>query len=1130
MRTVYLRLWIPVIVLLLTTALLTGMVFYHTTVQTHHLRQKKTAYVHHLMIRLQRLTEEALKHRHIQLVEQEISALGIETEINHLALITPAGKVQYATRYAWKSQKATDAIPGINAAHLSNAVKSASPVLEFSEDGKTIRAYFPILFVANGRQLRSFSYGLLFISYDLGHGLAAIWHEVLTESGLLWLSCLFLMLFFMMILDYLVNRPVNHLLRAIQNYSDAKPTESRLTGNGELAVLGDAFNELSRNLFATRQRLDRQIDLYAILSETDQLIVRTDSSQELFDEICQIAVAKERFSLAWVGLVNQENDKVDIVAKAGKGTACLEQMPVSLDGDSGKQGITGTAIKKSRHVIDNDFSACKTDGIRACAAFPIIKFGVVIGAFNVCATSRGYFDQQMVTLLDEMGKDISFALENIMLAKLKRQAENALQEKEKKWSVTLDSIADGVIVTDEDCNVIRMNPVAETLTGWTIHEAMDRPFDEVFKIINTQSRKVMEDPIAKVLQRQKAIGLANHTTLVSKQGQEYQIADSAAPIFDEQKNILGVVLVFQDVTEQYAMIEALRVSEMRFQDVIEASGSYIWELDMDGHYTYLTEKAESIKGRQLPQLLGRRPYDFMPEDEIAAAMETIGKAIADKGRFELSHRNVTPDGLTLWEEVKGQAVVDKHGNVTGVRGVGVSINQRKQTEAEVERLAYYDPLTSLPNRRMINARLAEEIAAAKRHGRFGALLFLDLDHFKNLNDSLGHEIGDELLVQVARRLSGQLRQEDLAARLGGDEFIILLAHLSDDLDSAIGKTRKVTEKLLDRLREPYTLKEYQYYNNSSIGISLFPVDNENAATVFKQADIALYRAKDDGRNSFQFYRPEMQEKAYRRLEIEKDLRQALSGQQLQLYYQPQINHYSGLIGAETLLRWVHPVRGFVSPAEFIPVAEEAGLIIDIGNWIFKQGFTQVKTWMEDGLLKEGQHISINVSPRQFKQHSFVDDLTELVKETGVDPHAIILELTEGTFLNDIDEVVEKMLHLRALGFVFSVDDFGTGYSSLSYLKQLPIRELKIDKAFIDDLEVDNDDQIIVDTIIAMAKHLKFSAIAEGVENEFQLEFLKAHGCFNYQGYFFSKPLDQETFEDYMRQHNSGNGEQKTGNR
>ena len=1131
MKTVSLRIWIPIIVILLTTVLLTGMVFYQTTIQTQGLKQQKLSSVRHLMIRLQRLSEEALKHQHSPMLEQEISSLGIEHEINALVLINPEGKVQYANRYAWKTQSAVKVVPNINAEYISSvANKSSSPIIEFSENSKIIYAYFPVLFAPETSQLRSFSYGVLYISYDLTQALTTIWYEVLTESGMLWLGCVFLMLNFMILLTYLVNKPINYLVNVMQNYSCDKLIEAKLTGKGELTLLSNAFNELAKNLFTTQQHLNRQMDLYAILSATDQLIVRTDSKQVLFDEICKITTSNNRFILAWVGLLNQETQTVEVVAKAGSSVQYLENIFISLESDVAEgQGATATAIREKKYVIKNDFLNCIHNtpwhekalkhNIRASASFPIIKFGLVVGAFNVYADTQDYFDNEAIELFNEMTKDISFALEKILLTELKKEAETTLVENEKNLSITLDSIGDGVIVLDNTNRVIRMNPVAETLTGWKASQAKGQLFNEVFHIINTQSREQIKDIVHGVLQEKKVCGLSNHTTLISKQGREYHIADSIAPILDEQQNILGVVLVFQDVTEQYAMIEALKTSEQRFQDVIEASNAYIWETDTEGHYTYLTDKVESIKGYKLSQLMGHKLYDFIHEDDIKKTKKNIHQAIQDKERFELTHRNITAEGRVLWEEIKGRVVLDEHGKVLGLRGAGVCINLRKHNEAEIKRLAYYDPLTTLPNRRMINNRLADEISLAKRHGHFGALLFLDLDYFKNLNDSLGHEIGDELLVQIAQRLKSALRREDVAARLGGDEFIVLLSNLSSDLDTAIGKARKVTEKLLDKLREPYLLKEYLYHNNSSIGISLFPLEDEDAATIFKQADIALYRAKDEGRNSFRFYRPEMQEKAYNRLEMEKDLRTALSEQQLQLYYQPQINHHTGLIGAETLLRWKHPIKGFVSPAEFVPVAEEAGLIIEIGNWIFEQGFYQTKIWQDAGILKTEQHISINVSPKQFKQNNFVDDLSSLVKKTGVNARSIILELTEGVFLSDINDTIEKMLHLRALGFIFSVDDFGTGYSSLSYLKQLPISELKIDKAFVDDLGEDNDDQIIVDTIIAMAKHLKFSVIAEGVENEQQLDFLKSHGCFNYQGYFFSKPLDKETFEDYMRQHN-----------
>jgi EAL domain-containing protein (putative c-di-GMP-specific phosphodiesterase class I) len=300
---------------------------------------------------------------------------------------------------------------------------------------------------------------------------------------------------------------------------------------------------------------------------------------------------------------------------------------------------------------------------------------------------------------------------------------------------------------------------------------------------------------------------------------------------------------------------------------------------------------------------------------------------------------------------------------------------------------------------------------------------------------------------------------------------------------------------------------------------MFPQEQHNAAAILKQADTALYRVKANGRNTFQFYHPQMQETAYKRLEMEKNLRIAINEDQFLLYYQPQFNHLGKLIGAEVLLRWVHPTLGFIPPDQFIPVAEEAGLIVEIGNWIFTHVFEQLKNWQQAGLLKSNQHISINVSPKQFEQDNFFQVLADKIAVIGFNSHAVILELTEGAFLTDIDKTVEKMLQIRSLGFTFSIDDFGTGYSSLAYLKRLPLNELKIDKAFVDDIEYDHDDRAIVETIISMANHLRLTVIAEGVETQQQLEFLKNNGCLHYQGYFFSKPLGKEAFEDFLRQNN-----------
>lgn len=949
------------------------------------------------------------------------------------------------------------------------------------------------------------------------------------QTLLFWVYCALLMFISMMILHHLINKPIRHLTSVIQNFSSNTVTRSNLSGKGELGILGNSFNHLIERQIETQNNLSKQKNLYALLSATNQIIIHLPSQQQLFDEVCQNIIKQPHLILAWIGLSNPGTKTVDILAHAGSATHYLNFLYISTDPAMPEGcGPTATAIRENRYVITNRFQdneltqswrvfAAK-ENIHASAAFPIRKFQKTIGAFNIYADQADYFSADIIGLLNEMAQDISYALENLELEHRRKQAEDMLRDREEKLAVTLNSIGDAVIVTNVCGAITTMNPVAEALTGWHFAQARGKNLAEVFVIVNTLTKEPASNPVEQILQEERVIRLPEHSTLISRQGTEFQISDSAAPIRDKNNQIIGVVLVFQDITEQYATYAALKLSEERFKDVIASSGAYIWELDMELRYSYLTPEVELIKGYPVAQLLGHRPVEFIVPEQAELVLQTMQSALDRKSSFELIYQNINPDGETLWEEVKGQVVLDEQGQAIKLRGAGVSINQRKQAEAEIERLAYYDTLTNLPNRRLLSNRLADEIVTSKRHGTFGAVLFLDLDHFKNLNDSLGHAIGDELLIQIAERLKNQLREEDFVARLGGDEFVILLPDLSDTLESAINNVRKVTEKIFAALREPYLLKNYSYHSNSSIGITLFPQEQQNAATILKQADTALYRVKASGRNMFQFYHPQMQETAYKRLEMEKNLRIALNEDQLQLYYQPQLNHLDQIVGAEVLLRWIHPYTGFISPDQFIPIAEEAGLIVEIGDWIFNHVFNQLKSWQQSGLLKSNQHISINVSPKQFEKDNFFQALSKIVRQTGVDASSIILELTEGAFLNNIDTTIEKMLQLRSLGFTFSIDDFGTGYSSLAYLKRLPVKELKIDKAFVDDIEHDSDDRAIIETVIAMAQHLKLSVIAEGVETQQQLDYLKENNCLNFQGYFFSKPLDKNAFESYLRQH------------
>ncbi len=442
--------------------------------------------------------------------------------------------------------------------------------------------------------------------------------------------------------------------------------------------------------------------------------------------------------------------------------------------------------------------------------------------------------------------------------------------------------------------------------------------------------------------------------------------------------------------------------------------------------------------------------------------------------------------------------------------------ERFDAEKEIQFLAYHDALTGLPNRSMLLSRLEQDIAIAERYGWHGIIIFVDLDRFKYLNDALGHIVGDELLKQVADRLVGLMRSEDMIVRLGGDEFVVLLLDQQDSVDLSIYHAQITAQKIGEVLSHRYILHEHDYFMTASLGISLFPVKGESTTDLLKHADTAMYRAKAEGGNTSQFYKPDMQKAADERLSIEKDIRLALSNNEMMLYYQPQVMiKDSYIIGAEALLRWQHPVRGWVSPADFIPIAEETGIIIDIGEWVLKTAIAQIREWHKQGLLSDSDQVAVNVSPLQFRQKDFVDLVRDIVFEAKLRPSLLKIELTEGAVVENVDDIIKKMQQLKEMGISFSLDDFGTGYSSLSYLTLLPIDQLKIDRSFVKDITTDQNDVAIIETIIAMGKHLGLDVIAEGVESEKEIELLTKKGCDSYQGYFYSKAVSAIEFEKIL---------------
>ncbi len=575
------------------------------------------------------------------------------------------------------------------------------------------------------------------------------------------------------------------------------------------------------------------------------------------------------------------------------------------------------------------------------------------------------------------------------------------------------------------------------------------------------------------------------------------------------------------------MTSQLKESERLHRYLVNTSPDIIYILDQHGHFTFINERIETLLGFDKTELIGKHYSMLVHHDDLEQAKyvfneRRIGKRASknvelrlkckDDGAPRFFETRTLPIELSSMGIYNGKSVNGKKGTYLGTYGVARDITERKIAEDTITFQAYHDLLTKLPNRALLRDRLGLAISQAKRDNEMLAVMFLDLDRFKNVNDSLGHMIGDELLQQVSNRLRSCVREGDTLSRFGGDEFALLLPKINHSRDDV----ENIAQKIIEVLKQPFVVDGHELYVSTSIGVSLYPQDGLTMDALIKNSDIAMYHVKGQGKNGYQFYSNDMNKPYFKNLSMETGIHKALENDQFHLVYQPQINLKTGdIVGVEALLRWQDPEHGIISPSEFIPFAEESGLITKIGSWVLRNALTELRGWIDSGLPEI--RMSVNMSARQLTEKNIVKEIGSVLNELNLDGSVLEIEITENAIMDDMESIVQKLKKLADMGVTIAIDDFGTGYSSLSYLHKLPIQTLKIDRTFLKESRYAKDDHTIVNTIVAMAKGLKLNVIAEGVETQSQLDYLREIDCSEAQGFLFGKPLAPDVIAQLLIQ-------------
>ena len=889
-------------------------------------------------------------------------------------------------------------------------------------------------------------------------------------------------------------------------------------------------------------RLNRALLLRSSLNE---MIIQAKSEIELINNVCKLTVDIGDYVSAWVGYARNNNEKtVEVVAVSGTAIDYIKNAKLSWSEHIPEGlGPTGRVIRESRPVMYEDITKelsfspwlkiALESGFKGILNLPLIHKSKTFGVLGLFLSEICNLSTSEIELLQSMADDVAYGILALRVKEEQQRIQSAIVKIAESVSEVSENTffeklalnmsqaltADGVVILEllgDQTKFLRS--IVAMIDGKLIDQLEYDIEGTVCEITHARSEFIVEKDLGSIFPK---FSFATNLNMEAYVG---------CCLTNSVNQVIGIMyLLFRHDLEQTDFIlSTLKIFATRAAAELERKKSDLKILhqaslidkaqdaiivrNMDYQITYWNKSAERIYGWTAYEAKNNQINEALYHD-VNVFFNAI-EIVIKEGHWHSEVKHHHKDGRLLCIEARWSLVCDDEGKPQSILSINTDITARKLAESKIHELAFYDELTKLPNRQLLVDRLKQIIRASERNKKISALLFIDLDNFKKLNDTHGHNFGDLQLQQVAIRLTNIVREEDTVARLSGDEFIVIIHEISTNWNEAVDQAKKIGEKILESLSEPYKLNNYVHHSSASIGVTLTNPLTSTVEDLLKEADLAMYQAKGSNKNGLRFFDPEMKTAIISRHEFEADLRDALAKEEFIIQYQPQIDQLNRVIGLEALIYWQHPIRGVITPLEFIPIAEETRQIIPIGLWVLETVCKQMANWSSkpqvDTLL-----FAINVSVYQFRHPDFVEQVINILQKTGANPINLKLELTESVLADNLDDIVVKMNLLKSKGITFSLDDFGTGYSSLSYLKKLPLNQLKIDQSFIKDILTDSNDASIAKTIVALAKSLELEVIAEGVETEEQRNFLYSINCNLFQGFLYSKPLPIHLIEEYI---------------